>query len=199
MSSAHIAYIPKKRQLLIKNENTDVFIYDFVLRAWMKGSSKIPVTTNMTNFVLDGNQDLLYLTNNDSDRVTWNPEVASSAAFVYRTKDIDFGQPAVRKKIYKVYVTYKTADTGDVVSNVQVDYDVNGGTTFPYDFADGTNFASTELGFANGWQVAELKPDVSSEANNIKSFQLRFATDGTVPAGFEINDITIVYRLKNIK
>ena len=197
MSSAHIAYIPKKRQLLIKNENTDVFIYDFVLRAWMKGSSKIPVTINMTNFVLDGNQDLLYLTNNDSDRATWNPEVASSAAFVYRTKDIDFGQPSVRKKIYKVYITYKTNAT----TNVQVKYATNGNTTFDKLFANGTNFSSNEISNtgAGQWVQAELKPNTSTEANNIYSFAIKFTTDDTVPSTFEINDITIVYRLKNIK
>ena len=82
---------------------------------------------------------------------------------------------------------------------MQVDYDVNGGTTFPYDFANGNNFTSNELASASGWQVAELIPDNASESNNIKSFQLRFATDGTVPSGFEINDITIIYRLKNVK
>lgn len=84
---------------------------------------------------------------------------------------------------------------------MQIDYDVNGGTTFPYDFADNAtkNFTSNELASASGWQVAELIPDNASESNNIKSFQLRFATDGTVPSGFEINDITIIYRLKNIK
>ena len=53
-----------------------------------------------------------------------------------------------------------------------------------------------ELPAANGWQTAELVPDTLSEASNIKSFRLRFATDGTVPAGFEINDVSIVYRLK---
>ena len=205
--NAHISYIPKKRQLLIKNENTDVFIYDFVLKSWTKGVSKITILrsshntieTNMTNFAIDNNQDLIYVTNDDCDIAKWDPTSSTSANFLYQTKDIDFGEPGVRKKIYKVYITYKTASTGDVVSNVQVDYDVNGGTTFPYDFANGTNFASNELAFANGWQVAELKPDVSSEANNIKSFQLRFATDGTVPSGFEINDISIVYRIKSIR
>mgnify|MGYP003138758546 FL=1 len=100
------------------------------------------------------------------------------------------------KKIYKVLVTY---DTGNATSNVQVDYDVNGGTSYPYDFADGTNFSSTELASANGWAVAELKPDVGSEANNIKSFKLRFATDNTVPSGFRINDISIIYRGKRPK
>ena len=202
MSEAHIGYIPKKRQLLIKTFHAsaaDIFIYDFVLRAWMKGSSKITIATNMTNFALDGNQDLIYLSNTDADVMTWNPDAATSTGFLYQTKDIDFGEPSVRKKIYRVYVTYKTAASGSVSSNVQVDYDVNGGTTFPYDFDDGTNFSSTELAAANGWQVAELKPDVSSEANNIRSFQLRFATDGTVPAGFEINDISIIYKMKNIR
>ena len=70
-----------------------------------------------------------------------------------------------------------------------------------HEFEHASNYlgADNELAFANGWQVAELKPDVSSEANNIKSFQLRFATDGTVPSGFEINDISIVYRIKSIR
>ena len=202
MSSAHIGYIPKKRQLLIKNENTDVFLYDFVLRAWMKGSEKITLESSvMTNFALDEDQDLFFLSSTDSDVHTWLPEPKASSGFLYTTKDIDFGEPGVRKKVYKVYVTYKTAASGSAASNVIVDYDVNGGTTFPYDFADGTNFASNELSAANGWQVAELKPDDSTEANNIKSFQLRFQVQSgqIVPVGFEINDISIIYRMKNIK
>ena len=81
-----------------------------------------------------------------------------------------------------------------------VDYDINGGTTFPYDFQNGTNFSSNKLAAANGWQQATLKPDTSSEANNIFSFRLRFQMNtSSVPAGFEINDITIVYRLKSIR
>ena len=213
MQHAQIAYVPKKRQLLIKNMDKSIFIYDFVLRAWMKGLGKITIFrtsnntnfTNMTNFALDGNQDLIYLTNDDCDIMTWNPSSSLSGNFLYTTKDIDFGQPSVRKKIYKVYITYKTADSGSVASSVMVDYDVNGGTTFPYDFQNGTNFSSNKLAAANGWQQAELKPDNSSgtnESNNIFSFRLRFqidASSGTVPAGFEINDITIIYRLKNVR
>tara|TARA_A100001201_G_scaffold47894_1_gene47997 strand:+ start:775 stop:3489 length:2715 start_codon:yes stop_codon:yes gene_type:complete len=205
MSEAHIAYVPKKRQLLIKNRSKNIFIYDFVLRAWMKGSGQIRIFhssnndtfTNMTNFALNGNQDLIYLTNDDCDVMTWNPSPAASASFLYTTKDIDFGQPSVRKKIYKVYVTYKS---GNATTNVIVDYDINGGTTFPYDFENGTNFSSNMLAAADGWQQATLKPDNSSEANNVFSFRLRFQIDSSqVPAGFEINDITIVYRLKNVR
>ena len=119
-----------------------------------------------------------------------------SDSFLFVTKDFDFGQPGQRKKIYKVYITYQS---GNDTTNIQVDYDVNGGTSFPYDFANGTNFTSTELAAANGWQVAELKPDTPSESNNIKSFRLRFATDGNAALGFKINDISIVYRIKSVK
>ena len=55
------------------------------------------------------------------------------------------------------------------------------------------------LGSADGWQVAELKPTTSSQANNIKSFALKFSTAGTVPAGFKINDISCVYRGKPVR
>jgi len=179
MSEAHIGYIPKKRQLLIKNENTDVFIYDFVSMSWTKGASKIPVTTSMTNFVLDGNQNLIYITGTDSDIMTWNPNPASSSGFIYQTKDIDFETPAVRKKIYRVYVTYKTGSN----TNVQVKYDTLGGTSFNKLFQDGTNFTSNVLDNAGGgeWTTAILKPNTSSEANNIYSFAMKFTATGSGP------------------
>ena len=54
------------------------------------------------------------------------------------------------------------------------------------------------------WITAELKP--SASINNIKSIKLKFEvktdTDSDtfgVPPGFMINDITVVYRTKNVK
>tara|TARA_R100001082_G_scaffold42170_1_gene22457 strand:- start:18088 stop:21297 length:3210 start_codon:yes stop_codon:yes gene_type:complete len=201
MSSAHIGYIPKKRQLLIKNENKDVFIYDFVLRAWMKGSGRIAVDTNMTNFTLR-NEDLIYLTNTDSVIKKWNPSATASTNFVYQTKDIDFGEPGVRKKVYKVRISYK----GDADS-LNVRYSKNGDTDTLYNF-NGTNSDGTPTGSADPtplldktdltlWSHAELKPATSSVANNIYSFQIHM--DGTVDSDFEINDICIVYRMKSIR
>ena len=69
-------------------------------------------------------------------------------------------------------------------------------------FRDGTNFGgsvTSELDAATGWQIAELKPTTLSTANNIYSFRLAFTSNSTVPATFEINDITIIYRTKSIK
>lgn len=200
MSEAHIGYIPKKRQLLIKAFHAtaaDIYIYDFVLQAWMKGASRLIVSNNMTNFALDGNQDLMYLSYTKSDVKTWNPSPGQTTYFAYQSKDIDFGEPGVRKKIYRVYVTYKTGED----PNVQVKFDTNGTTTFDKVFQNGTNFTSNILGNAGSgeWVQATLKPNTSSEANGIYSFALKLTQSGTVPATFEINDITIVYRVKGIR
>ena len=174
-------------------------LYDMVTQSWVEGIDASITSQALTNFVNDSNGNLVWAHTSDTGTMRmWDDDSAATTGIVIQTKDIDFGNPGVRKKLYKVLITYTTATFGNVTSNVQVDYDVNGGTTFPYDFADGTQFASTELAYANGWQVAELKPDVSSESNNIKSFRLRFATDGTVPAAFKINDISCVYRIKPI-
>ena len=111
-------------------------------------------------------------------------------------KDEDFDEPSLRKKVYKVYITYKcSADT-----NVKAVYATNGGSSFGFDFAAGTNYASNNLqSTSSEWARAELIPDDKSEANNIYSFQLKLYSTGVVPANFAINDITIVYRKKSIK
>ena len=203
---SHIGYIPKKRQILIKNHLNDVFIYDFVLKAWMKGSVKIPITTAMTNFAIDGDQNLFYINAGDSGKVTWNPTPSGSSAFVYETKDLDFGEPGVRKKIYKVYISYK----GNA-SHVQVHYGIDGlppALTFN-NITSGTNGKSSNSGTGakcipydagtTDWLKAELKP--SASINNINSFRLKISGNGsdTIAADFEINDITVIYRLKSIR
>ena len=127
---------------------------------------------------------------------SWNDASANGASGqqALTTKDFDFGAPGVRKKIYKVYITYQS---GNSTTNVQVKYGINGDTTPTETFKDGDNFASNELAAANGWQVAELKP--STSIKDCKSFQLAITCDGAVPAAFEIDDITIIYRTKSIK
>ena len=45
------------------NENKDILLYDFVLKSWTKGINKITINTNMTNFAIDGSQNLIYLSN----------------------------------------------------------------------------------------------------------------------------------------
>ena len=210
MSEAHIGYIPKRRQLLIKRFHAslaDVLIYDFVLKSWTKGIGRVTVATNMSNFAIDGNQELIYAGNTSSHIYTWDSSPQDSTNnFNYETKDIDFGQPGVRKKVYKVYLSYK----GEA-HNLAITYGINGETNFTKSFqgtnsSDGTptgSSATNDKPLHNksaslvNWHLAELKPDVSSEANSIYSFQLKMS--GSVGSTFVINDITIVYRIKSVR
>ena len=106
----------------------------------------------------------------------------------FLSKDIDFGSPSIRKKIYKVYITYKC--TGH--SGVKVQYATNGSTTFSdFSSSSSTNYSIGALENSSGeWQVAELKP--STSINNIKSIQLKLTNeDGlSVHSSGTCNDAT---------
>ena len=205
-----IGYIPKKRQLLVVDDNTSsgdgkTFLYDMVTQSWVKGADATITSQALTNFVTDWNGDLVYAHTTDQGTfVKWDDASATTSTISFKTKDIDFGEPSVRKKVYKVYVSYK----GDGRA-VTINYTTNGDNdTYDGQFfrcnADGSSTKATASNVplyqgsvgTDDWINAELKPTTS--INNIKSFQLKF--DGeTTDANFEINDISIVYRIKNIK
>ena len=197
-----IGFIRAKRQIVVADDITtngdgSIYLYDMVTGSWTRGSAGTFDDKPKTNMTHDSNGNLIHYTGDDVDKMyQWDDTADTSTGMVIQTRDFDFGQPGIRKKIYRVHITY---DTGNAVSNVQVKFAADGSTTFDKVFKDGTNFASNELATANGWQRAELKPNTSSEANNIYSFALKFTTDGTVPAGFKINDISISYRLKSVR
>ena len=208
-----IGYLPKKRQLIIKQDITssggddnDIFLYDMVTRSWVKGKQSFPTTepsgNRNTNFINDWDGDLVLaygpMTGGANAFVKWDDagRILPAYSIEIVTKDIDFGQPGRRKKVNKVYVTYRSTED----SAVKVQFGVNGETARTKDFTYSELFENGTLNNTSGeWAVAELVPDTSSEVKNIKSFQLRFWNNADTPADFAINDISIVYRLKAIK
>ena len=205
-----IGFAPKEKQLIILNTPivsanstapNNVFVYDLILGAWTRGYNKW-TNQNKTNFITDWLDGLIVGHNPVGIIKQWGSS-ADEKVFELVTKDIDFGKPAVRKKFYKVYITYKcsSADT-----NVLVQYYTNGGST-AYDLTPVDN-ATLEGGIAkldgskSVWTTAILKPDTSSEANNIYSIRIRLYNSSpgvAVPNGFEINDISLIHRRKPIK
>ena len=196
-----IGFYPKKKQLIVVKDTStasagDIYLFDMVTGSWVQGDSKLTDSLDYTNFinnVLTG--DLIYAANTGTSTFySWRDTAQSSSAVSFQTKDIDFGQPAQRKKVYKIYVSYK----GDG-SSVTIKYSVNGETDasdlYAFDSANLADKSSAEN--LESWHLAELKPGTSSQSNNIYSFQIVF--DGTAGATFEINDISIVYRMKGIK
>ena len=189
-----VGYIPHKRQIVIFDDITNnstaeprMYLYDMVTQSWVQGSddgTNRQIDAIKTNFAHDKFGSLIYV-HTTQTMAQWYDKQDAGQELEVITKDIDFGEPGRRKKVYKVLVTYK----GTSATNVAVDYAVDGGTTFPYDFADGTNFTSTKLDGSSSWAVAELKPDTSSESNNIKSFRLRFQVAGT---GAEVTTVECI-------
>ena len=201
-----VGYFPNKRQIIIVDAIDDTkvgscFIYDLVTKSWIKSKDGKFEDAIKSNFINDYNGDLVYATSATPKKWT-NTSVSGSISFI--SKDIDFGQPSVRKKIYRVRISYK----GQAAA-LSVKYSVNGDTDTLYLFEGTSNGSPTGSSDASPledksssddltkWNHAELKPSNSSESNNVYSFQLHIS--GTATANIEFNDITIVYRSKNIK
>jgi len=109
------------------------------------------------------------------------------SGFSVKTKDVDFGNPSIRKKVYKVYVTFKS---GGLLSGVLLKYSTNGGTS--WSGFDSTTYYDNSKGFdsynggtsTSDWITVVLTP--SSSINNVYSMQLRFEpADAGIRGGFE--------------
>ena len=105
--------------------------------------------------------------------------VATYKLFTFTTKDFSFGNILNRKKIYKIYITYKTTNGSD--SKVLAHTGVNGGTittSTPFN-ASTSKFAGTStacyhstnglLDTGGDWKIAELKFTTPANYNNIYS------------------------------
>ena len=206
---------------------TDGFQYDFQSQGWTflhKKLTATPETTTigstgyLSNFTNNKDGDIIYYAvdapSDTFDGINaiykWTDDSTTSSNgdglmdnFILRTKDFDFGSPGVRKKIYKVYVTFKSTNGGSAAhSKVKAYHSTDGSSTFTEFSNDSTNYSTTnglsDGASGTGWITAELKP--SSSINNIYSFALKFEGVNTdIADGFEINDYTIVYRTKNVK
>lgn len=199
-----VGYIPNKRQVIVADAvdaggDGSIFLFDFVTQSWIKSSAATITDAAKSNFVIDWDGELIY--HDGSNAIQWNDAPASSSISI-KTKDIDFGDPGVKKNIYKVYVSYK-GDANAVTCTYSINGDNNTVANFYKSGATGattgatdstTPFHSSTVG-TDDWVAAELKPVAS--INNVYSFQLIFG--GTAAADFEINDISIVYRKKGIR
>ena len=93
------------------DNSNNCFIYCFNTGGWTYNTNMFTDSGTYTNFITDWNNNLMlgYQTDNDSISFQKYLQVASgqgSQAFI--TKDIDFGETALKKKIYKIIATYKS-------------------------------------------------------------------------------------------
>ena len=147
----------------------------------------------------------------------WTDVPTTTDKFHYFTRDIDFGDPSRRKKISKIYITFRSIDSAGSYadSNVLVRlhiYSTDGEAVIDMDnssinYNTSTGLSSDSLSTdSDGWLHSILtlsSTDLEGGAisKNILSAQIQLYTaDGSfVPSGFQINDLSISYREKSVK
>lgn len=107
-----------------------------------------------------------------------------AGTFLVKTKDIDFGQPGRLKKIYAVYITYKS----DNSQTTPISYEIDG-TTNSY-----TNLTGNFVATSNQWDVLKAYPGSPFTCQSLQLKITNSASAGT-SSGIQINDITIEYRV----
>ena len=195
----HIVVIKDCEEITNTDDTSEeMYIYDIVTESWSY-NNRIAGAPLCTNFANDESGNLIIAEKGSSGIVSlksYSGKPTSTDAngkINFLTKDFDFGNPAVRKKVYKVYVTY----TASADTNVTVTGYINGR---PSSDTDQDVNMDSNLTTTSGIQsTLELKPTSATKSlvNNVYSFQLKF--DGDASYDFEINDISIVYRIKNVK
>jgi len=195
-----IGYDPRSQRIIIlvdiSDDSTDTggLMYDMTTKSWSKITDVLEYNRDgdrHTNFLISPKGFLTIKRNDtggtgDDDLQNYNHTPAADQDISYITKDMDFGLPSQTKKIFKVYVTYFSDDSTVPTMTFGVD-----GDTTPTEAFDSGAFASS-----GGLQTTAFTVN-DAALTGIKSLSLKI--DGTTDLNFEIQDISILYRVRPIK
>ena len=226
-TNAITGYYPEDKMLIvIQNSNIagndldatspDIYFFNLVTKSWNTGYNILgkvdadgPVS-NIINFTGsdDMNHTLLFHgldeSGGDNKFLEWTPSRKvtdydlSVRPYQLVTKDIHGGSPHIRKKLYKIYITYKGGCTSGGVA-------VNG-STYPTVTANLTHqsgktsvgfTAVTDFAVGTDWRTAIFKVPAGT-TSNVYSFSIDISSDA-LAQNFSINDISAVIRAKGVK
>ena len=178
-----IGYNNKYKQLNVVQDtaaDTDVFVYDFPTKGW--SITKSIGSSGISNFLpsYDGLYYLEYGATNGKTVKLLSGDVGTKSIDL-KTKDIDFGNPGLVKRVNRVFVTAKGS-----------------GTTLTFKYAnDGeTAFATAtdaNPGVSLGSDYVTKEYTIGSSDRNCQSMAFELTSNGSIT----INDINIDYRQTN--
>tara|TARA_R110002051_G_scaffold874_3_gene4216 strand:- start:3003 stop:5420 length:2418 start_codon:yes stop_codon:yes gene_type:complete len=185
-----IAYNSEFKQLMVLQDtaasgDNSILIYDFQTRS-LTFQNRVSVVQSggleaLSNFVetFDGTYAVQYDDDTSSNAKTikkFNLGDYGSEALTLQTKDMDFGSPGKVKKVYKLYITARTAGSS---TNLVTSRASDGNTTFG-------NASTLSFSSAN-YAVSIYTVDTDCE-----SMSFKFVSNGKI----EISDIVVEYREK---
>jgi hypothetical protein len=205
-----IAYDPKSRHIIVLAGSTlsstdKAYIFNLVLRNWSRHDNIFngnPANFN-GNFITHPKSGSLLALDTSAEKlykwVPYNTSITKDTKMCLQTKELDFGEPAVRKKVYKIVVSWRGTNKSAPV-NPDCYYRVNSGdgSTLDSSTSGWTSLGSLPSGenAADEWERAEFS--LGSGGNNIYSIEFGMKND-TQKGVFEIGDISFIYRQKPIK
>tara|TARA_R100001082_G_C4366050_1_gene161990 strand:+ start:2226 stop:5711 length:3486 start_codon:yes stop_codon:yes gene_type:complete len=208
-----LAFLPDKNVCIItKGGSAEFLVYDFLTKGWTKGSGDRLLDRLRTGFFTmndtlyqgiekSGGSDDSTSDYKDIQFYKWDDSfVGSSSTFtdtcIWESKEYTMGDPSQECVVYNVQVSYKTSsgDTTDVDGKMYLIYNDGTGDVSPEELTPTTSFVGTN----NKWKTVKFKTAVNRHCLTAK---IKFeSTSGQVlDSGFEINDISIVYRNKSTK
>jgi hypothetical protein len=179
-----ISYEPKYKQLYVlqdssmtSNSGVDtedkVFCFDFATQGWT--TRACVGSADVSNFVesFDG----VYFFKHSDDKIHSLTNNYGTKSIELITKDIDFGNPGLVKKIKKVYITARDAAANTTLT---LAYALDGSTSYTALTGQAVNNDNYQI---KGFTVNQ----------NCESISLKVTSDGKI----DINDINIDYRQTN--
>ena len=188
----------KGSSLLGSNQNRSNYVVD-----WNGNPSVVfqPLTESSTWNLIDtrwedaggagqGNNYLWHWNNIQTKRLDpreWSDDLVhhGSGKIVLQTKDYDFGEPGLIKKVYSVTVTYAS----DRAHSNPISYATDGSGSF-----DGNTFTGDFSGSGQGWKKVRATLGTPIECQSISLKISNSVTTGLIE-GLKINDIILEYRV----
>ncbi len=125
-----VAYMPQNKKLLVSlgfahAYSNDAWVYDFTKKSWSFGGGVLgDYQLRRSNFAVSNN-GYANFGQEDGDNnfaiLKWEDVEQPHSEFTLHFKDLDFGQPNVRKKIYKAYLNFRSKGTTNVLASYCVD------------------------------------------------------------------------------
>jgi hypothetical protein len=154
-------------------------------------------SAHYTNFITDWNNNLTVGKYDGSANVEffkYLPVSSADSGQEFVTRDIDFGQPGLAKKIYAVTMTYRSS----VEQQTPLYYAINGTQSYssftssitPQGDSGGSGYLESTASSGATWDVATFTASSPVPCQSIQ-FKLDLPSSGT----FEVNDITVEYRV----
>ena len=172
---------------VVQNAPTENYEFSIITGGWSRGKFRFMGSSSnsqVSNPVLDIDGSSKFFQFSSGKVYKWaDTPTSATSNFEVISGDKVFDSSAVRKKIYRVHITHKNVGSATVTVKGRAD---RGSFVTLGTLSDYSNYTVQEF-------------DVSGMSNS-RSFQVKLErTAGSVPVDFEINDINIIYRSKNVR